>query len=279
MKLNARQIVRLLESRHLRDLFIPECKDGPTRFGGHLRIDAWAMNRSWANATMYGYEVKVSRSDWLKDQKLHAYLPLCNVLYIVAPSGVVKDEEIPEGVGLLVVNSKGTGLLTKRKAKHREVDDPTVLFRYVLMSRVEVSFSRRIPQTERFRDFIEGRRDRREIGALVSRRLREETVEEVRKSEERADHAERKLKAMESAAKTLRDLGFENGIPGDWEIRKRILRATDRRRGMLMSIRSQMETLAQMAKELEEEDQSAAATNCTSVQGTIDDGESGAVTS
>ena len=68
--MNARDIVDLLSTKHSKDLFIPECKDGPTWGASHLRLDAWALTRSWASPCSYGYEIKVSRSDWMQDDKV-----------------------------------------------------------------------------------------------------------------------------------------------------------------------------------------------------------------
>lgn len=66
---NSSAIVALLAARHVNDVFIPECKDGPTQSGSHLRMDAWAMNKSWAHPCAIGYEVKVTRADFIGDNK------------------------------------------------------------------------------------------------------------------------------------------------------------------------------------------------------------------
>lgn len=100
--MTAKQILDLIAAKHANDVFVPECKDGSTVFGSHFRLDAWAMNRSWANPMSTGYEIKVSRSDWLRDDKINAYADLCNRLYLVAPAGVIEPAEIPPFCGLLV---------------------------------------------------------------------------------------------------------------------------------------------------------------------------------
>ncbi|GAG15780.1 unnamed protein product, partial [marine sediment metagenome] len=81
MKVSAREIVRLLNNRHSEDIFVDECKNGPTWFGSHLRLDAWVMKRKWSPITTIGYEVKVSRSDFLNDDKWQGYLQYCNQFY------------------------------------------------------------------------------------------------------------------------------------------------------------------------------------------------------
>ena len=80
-KVLARQIVDLLDVRHGRDVFVPECKGGPTWGGGHRRLDAWAMRRSYTKPCVWGYEIKISRSDFFADEKWPGYLPFCNQFY------------------------------------------------------------------------------------------------------------------------------------------------------------------------------------------------------
>ena len=59
--MKASDIIKLLEQRHSKDLFVPECKDGPTgSHGMHVRLDAWVMPKSWANPALRGYEVKIT---------------------------------------------------------------------------------------------------------------------------------------------------------------------------------------------------------------------------
>jgi hypothetical protein len=191
--LRASEVIDLLAAKHEKDLFVPECKDGPTWQGAPLRLDAWAMRRSWANPCMFGYEVKVSRADWLGDKKMQLYAAYCNQLYVVAPQGVVKPEEVPEGAGLLLVNSGGTGLLTKKKAPYREIKPPTDLMTYILMSRAVVArrghYSTEIgDRAACWRSWLAEREEAREIGHMASAALRakyEREVEQVRRENKR----------------------------------------------------------------------------------------------
>lgn len=127
------QLLELLRCRHSDDVFIPECKDGPSQGGSHLRLDAWAMKKSWANECSYGYEIKVTRSDFQRDDKWHCYLPYCNQLYIVTPPGLVKPEELPADVGLVICTPKATKLYTLKPATHRAVQIPREFWMYVVM--------------------------------------------------------------------------------------------------------------------------------------------------
>lgn len=64
--ITAKAILELLRAKHAEDVFVPECKTGPSQGHDHSRFDAWVMKKSWANAATIGYEIKVSRSDFLR---------------------------------------------------------------------------------------------------------------------------------------------------------------------------------------------------------------------
>lgn len=137
-KFTAREVIALLAERHKADVFVPECKDGPTWAANHFRLDAWAMARSWSNPVVSGYEVKVSRSDFLRDDKWQAYLACCNQLYFVCPHGLIKPEEVSEQVGLIYIATTGTRLFVKKKAHYRDVEIPEPVWRYIVMNRAQI---------------------------------------------------------------------------------------------------------------------------------------------
>jgi len=64
--LSSDDLLRLIADRHAEDVFVPQCKDGPTQgYGPKLRVlDAWAMRKSWSQWSTVGYEIKVSRDDF-----------------------------------------------------------------------------------------------------------------------------------------------------------------------------------------------------------------------
>lgn len=57
---------------------------------------------------VHGHEVKVSRSDWLRELKNPAKslrnMPMCDMWWLVAPKGVAKEEELPPRWGFLEHN-------------------------------------------------------------------------------------------------------------------------------------------------------------------------------
>jgi len=68
-------------------------------YGFGRRIDIFYFSR-WNRETM-GYEIKMSRQDFLQDKKWKKYLQFCTRFYFVAPKGIIKPEELPENIGLL----------------------------------------------------------------------------------------------------------------------------------------------------------------------------------
>lgn len=185
----ARDVVKLLEARHSDDIFVEECKNGPTHTASHSRLDAWAMAKSWVRPAIFGYEVKVSRGDFLQDNKWPSYLPMCNHLFFVCPTGLIKPEELPAEVGLLWASKTGGKLYTKKKAPRREIPFPEDVVRYVLMSRVRVT-REYVPITDKRQFWTDWMAEQqvdaafgRGVSSAISRRIREE-IEKVRAENE-----------------------------------------------------------------------------------------------
>ena len=253
MKISAQKIVNLLAVKHSADMFVPECKDGPS-YGrdpvtgkSHLRMDAWVMNRSWANACITAYEVKVSRSDFLADNKWTDYLPLCNCFYFVCPTELIALEEVPAGTGLIYVSKTGTRLFTKRKAPRREVEIPESLWRYVLMCRTRIDTERSFRATSQeqyWKTWLKTKREKRKIGYEVSRQLRQH----LDRQRERRERAEALVAGYEQFRAKLRELGIDPDKPiHSWSAERQIGevlgRITPRFRHRLKGPREDLERL------------------------------------
>lgn len=206
--MRARDVIELLAARHSNDVFVAECKDGPTWGGGAMRLDAFAMRRSWANPCTFGYEVKVARSDWLNDTKWHLYRDLVNEFSVVAPAGVIKPEEVPAGVGYLQVASTGTMLVRKIKATRQETDPAAqnMLLQYVLQSRCTIDAPREPRTVDEWRAWLARKEEARDIGHQVAAALRDRYMRDValvrRQIKEAEDGAE-EARQMMAAARAL----------------------------------------------------------------------------
>ena len=151
-KVTAAQILKKLETLHtkkadprqLPDAFYTEVKTGRSR-PGYLRFDAVAIKQSWARPCITGYEIKVSRSDFLRDKKWQNYQKYCHEFWFVCPPGVVKLDELPGDVGLMYYSPEHDALFTKRRAMYRRIDlrSPEVvgMLYYLAMYRAYVNNS------------------------------------------------------------------------------------------------------------------------------------------
>lgn len=179
--MKASQIVELLKVRHHEDIFVEQCKNGPTTSVGKGQlciIDCWAMKRSWSNPLMTGYEIKVSRSDFINDNKWQRYLSLCNCFYFVCPHGLIQPEELPSHAGLMWVSKTGNRVFTKRKAPSRAVDQPIELLQYILICRAQIGREmskevKRQQQIEYWKTWLENKKDSQDIGYHCSREVRQ----------------------------------------------------------------------------------------------------------
>jgi hypothetical protein len=206
------KILDLLEQKHSKSVFIRECKDGPTQGCEHFRMDAWVMNRSWANACVTAYEIKVSRSDFLNDNKWNAYLKLCNSFYFVCPQGLIDVDELPADVGLIHVSATGTRLFTKKKAPVRQVQIPEEVFRYILMCRVVVSrrwWDVDQEKPEDWKAWLEDKSENSRVGRRVSSEIASRVDKQVGEVKRENDRLKKSMVNYESVAAFLTRLGIE----------------------------------------------------------------------
>jgi len=176
-------ITRLLSERHRDDVFVPQCKNGSTHYAESLlKLDAWAMAKSWKHPKLTAYEIKVSRSDFLHDDKWRHALDYCNEFYWVAPQGIIDPAEIDPQCGLLIVSKNATKLYNKKKAVYREIPCPDQLLYYVLMCRASIKGEDTPPsRTECWRKWLAERDEAKELGWNVSKKIREVVAGRINK--------------------------------------------------------------------------------------------------
>lgn len=174
-------IKQALARKHNREFFITECKNGPTQYGGNLKIlDGLAIYKSWAHPRIVGYEVKVTRSDFLRDNKFYTYMPLVHELYIVTPKGLIDRTELPAEIGLMCYDSEKGALTTKKKATYRKIEVSADMLLYIIMTRLD---SDRLPfysdRAEYYQAWVDGKTSNKELGYQVKNKL----VTEIRRLE------------------------------------------------------------------------------------------------
>ena len=98
----------------------------PAKHSVEKRLDAWAFHL-WPSGGYQptGFEVKISRSDFLRDvkngHKRGRYLELCQFFYYVVPAGLVKASEVPDEAGLLTVSDLAGRASVLKPAPHRDM--------------------------------------------------------------------------------------------------------------------------------------------------------------
>lgn len=221
--MSAAHILNSLAKIHEQDVFVPECKDGSS-WGGHFRLDAWTMNKSWSNLRFTGYEIKVNRRDYKQDDKWQAYLPLCNQFFFVCPNRMLEPSEIPEGVGLKYCHPSGH-ITVAKKAGFRECNPPQELFAYLLMCRTRIvsttygGSSNGDPEhkLEKYRRWIKEKEESRDIGQVIKYSVARQidTVRQENKS------LRSRLEFIERAEKVLREMGiYKNFYDSDDQERR-----------------------------------------------------------
>lgn len=220
-KFAAKDVLALLAKKHEADVFVPECKDGPSWGGNHFRLDAWTMNRSWTSAKVTGYEIKVNRSDFVQDNKWQAYLACCNELYFVCPAGLIEPSELSPQVGLLWVSSTGNTLVTKKKAHFRDIEIPESVWRYIVMCRTKIVSRQHFEPPDRleyWRNWLAEKEESRTIGWQASKKVTEYCQRIERENRELKQKHER----YESLRQVLQELGFQHDYPYTNEVRNRV---------------------------------------------------------
>ena len=106
-------------------VYVPEFS-----FAGR-RIDAAVIDTS--KRWIRGFEIKLSRSDWLRDEKWQENSRFCSSLSVVCPEGVIEEHEVESPFGLLwVMNEPRFPVRWVRKPKRFQRRDALAwLYTYV----------------------------------------------------------------------------------------------------------------------------------------------------
>lgn len=208
--MHADHIEKLLAQRHSEDIFVPQCKNGSTHYNSRLRIlDAWVMAKSWVHPKYTAYEIKVSRQDFLRDDKWREALPLCNEFYWVAPKGIIDPAEVAPECGLMIAPKNGNRLLTKKKAVYREIEAPLKLLHYVLMCRTNIKNEVRTESKAAYwRAWLTEKNENRALGKKVSNTLRRIVQEQITDVKHENDNLRSTMQRFEEAESILRELGL-----------------------------------------------------------------------
>lgn len=173
---------------------------GDSGSGSRVYADGVAINM-WASRgyAITGFEVKVSRSDWLRElkqpEKSEPILTRCDYWYLVAPDEVYLPDEVPVSWGIL--SFKDGKLREKRKAPKLEPKPITRAFVAQMFRRAHT-------------------KDERDISARVARALEIDRAAMGRRVEEEAARRTRKLgERAEQWTNILKELGVNEWTPSE----------------------------------------------------------------
>lgn len=225
--MKSEKVIELLAARHTEDIFVPECRIGGATGRGTI-MDAWAMPKSWAHPAVCGYEIKVSRNDFVRDTKWRNYLECCNLFYFVAPPGIISVSELPPEAGLLETSVAGARLFVKKKAPHRAIDIPENVFRYVIMNRCRIiaedAPGRRVSwKVNNWETELAKRAEDRNYGRLLGKRIGETYRKDVLTVQTKNIELEALMKNYEKHRAFLVKMGFDpdNTYVSEWEFERR----------------------------------------------------------
>lgn len=112
---------------------------------GQRRVDAAIIDVS--KRWIRGFEIKLTRADFLRDEKYHEYTQFTSSLSIVCPAGLIASADVPAPYGLLYV-SRPTGInahvraldlhWAKKPTRFQRRDGLAWLYQYVKVLEAEL---------------------------------------------------------------------------------------------------------------------------------------------
>lgn len=128
----------LQESRHANSeawVFLRQVPNGTsmskTNTADAIAVGCW---NSVGGNEVHGYEIKVSRGDWMKEiqdhKKAEAFTKYCHYWWIAAPKGIVKPEEMPSNWGLIEVSEKEGKYTSRIKKAVTRNDNAAIDFKF-----------------------------------------------------------------------------------------------------------------------------------------------------
>jgi hypothetical protein len=212
-KITSYDVKKALQIHCYKDFFITEVKSGPTQIDQYeLKIlDAMSIAKSWVHPCVKGFEVKVSRSDFLRDPKWYTYFPLVNEFYMVCPERMIEREEIPTTCGLLWYRPHSKTIVTKQKATYTGGQPTADMLMYVIMNKLD---SDRTPffslKAEQISEYLRCKEDKKHIGYILSTKMAQrvaELEEKLHNYEEFESDAKRVRSVLDEIDKVLKKHG------------------------------------------------------------------------
>lgn len=191
-------------SRHYRTngkwVFLTEVTTSSV-YNRYWRFDGVAIKKSYCPWEIRGFEVKRTRSDFVNDTKWPEYLKFCNRFFWVCPEGLIDKKEISVEAGLIWINEKKRVARTKKLPPYRQIELPGNLLLSLIINRCGSDehpfYSTR---REYLEDWVNEKRELKELGGRVGDRLRHIKLKATREVEA----AKNDLKLLEDIKHVLK---------------------------------------------------------------------------
>jgi DNA topoisomerase VI subunit B len=136
----------------------------------------------------------------------------CNRFAFACPEGLIKKEELAPEVGLYWYRGKGKPFKIARHPVYRQVEIPVEFFQYIIMSKIQ---SDRYPffgdKKEYFEEYIEEKKESKEIGRMLSYKVSCE-ISDMRRKIERFEREKEYTKDVEALQNKAIDILHKHGI-------------------------------------------------------------------
>lgn len=204
MKIRADHIAHALQNKHAEDAFFTQVKNGPTHTSTNLLImDAVAIKRSWSKPCITGYEIKVNRSDFTRDEKWVYYRQYCHRMYLACPTGLIAPEELPDDTGLIWYNPEKKSLYTKKKALFRDIELPVEMLYYLVICRHDPE---RHPYFSSRREALEAWVDEKINTRTLSERVSTCLIHRLKEAEGKISKMEFEIKSLQRDSERYQEL-------------------------------------------------------------------------
>lgn len=182
--------------------FMTQVKNGRSfNSDGLLILDGLAIAKSWSHPKMIWFEIKVSRWDFLQDNKWVHYQKYVNEFYFVCPEWLIQKEELPDNVWLMYCKEDSTRIVKKPKFMPNSPDKEMLL--YIIYNRLK---SVKRPEPKKYRtnieNWMEDKIRTRELGLRFKNKLvtkleeQEQAIERLDRENKEQTH---KLDIIEKA--------------------------------------------------------------------------------
>ncbi|QIB26083.1 MmcB family DNA repair protein [Caloranaerobacter azorensis] len=166
-------------AKHLREVGYLTYTEIEIKGGRGGRADVIAIKPSYANKDCRIYEVKNNRSTFNNDSKYEKYFDVCHRMYIACPSGMIKKDELPPKIGLIVRNENGWHVV--KAARRNNPKDFNIDFVLSLLYRgyEETLVQRRLRDKIIAEENFSLKKQAYKIGYEIARRLDKDRETEV----------------------------------------------------------------------------------------------------